>query len=182
MIIYRGIRGNSDFTMIELITTSIFVFSSIYGSPTAVSSTSTISTTTAPGASIRKEVITKANVPTKKELEQKAKVYFKDYPVLVEIARCESQFRQYDKNGNVLLGKVNKGDLGIMQINKYYHEDKATELGYDLNTVDGNLSYAKYLYEHEGDKPWVSSSKCWKQGIEPPVNGDDDTSNQVALK
>ncbi len=153
--------------MIEIITTSLFVFSSIYGAPT-VANADTISTTTAPGVSIRKEeVIVENKLPTRKQLEQKAKVYFKDYPILVDIARCESQFRQFDTKGNILKGKVNKSDLGLMQINRYYHGVKSDELGYDIETVEGNMAYAKYLYEKEGSKPWLSSSKCWKEGVDP---------------
>ncbi len=149
--------------MIEIITTSLFVFSSIYGAPIASADT-IISTTTAPGVTINKEEITtETKLLTRKQLEQIAKVYFKDYPILVKIAGCESQFRQFDTNGNVLVGRVNKGDLGLMQINKYYHGVKSDELGFDIETVEGNMAYAKYLYEKEGEKPWLSSSKCWKQ-------------------
>jgi soluble lytic murein transglycosylase-like protein len=165
VLIYIGIRDISDFNMIELITTSMFVLSSIYGGPTTVDA-ATVSTTTAPGASSRIE-----ERMTSKELEQTAKVYFKNVPILVDIARCESSFRQVDENGNILRGKVNKGDVGIMQINEYYHADKAKELGLDLKTVSGNLAYAKYLYDKEGTQPWISSSKCWNH-----------TGDQVALK
>ena len=154
--------------MIEIITASLFVLSSVYGAPT-VANADTISTTTAPGATVNKQEITiDERFLTKKqlELEAKAKEYFKDDPILVKIAGCESHFRQYDSKGNVLRGKVNRGDLGLMQINKYYHGDKSDELGLDINTVEGNMAYAKYLYEKEGGKPWLSSSKCWKDGIE----------------
>lgn len=88
--------------------------------------------------------------------------YFADVPELVSVARCESHFRQFDKSGRVLRGVVNRGDIGVMQINEYYHGEKADELGYDLYTIDGNLAYARFLYEHEGLTPWLSSSKCWK--------------------
>ncbi len=162
--------------MIEIITTSMFVISSIYGAPTAYADT-IVSTTTAPGVTVKKEeIIIDNKLPTRKELEQKAKVYFKDYPILVEIARCESEFRQYDSKGNVLKGRVNKSDLGLMQINNYYHGVKSDELGFDIETVEGNMAYAKYLYEKEGSKPWNSSSKCWKEGADAILNG------QVALK
>ncbi|HEU5114966.1 MAG TPA: hypothetical protein VFT82_04350 [Candidatus Paceibacterota bacterium] len=91
--------------------------------------------------------------------------YYRDTPILAEIARCESTFRQFDSNGDVIRGKVNKGDIGIMQINKYYHEEDAAKLGFDIYTVDGNLGYAKYLYEKYGSDPWSSSSKCWKPSL-----------------
>lgn len=92
--------------------------------------------------------------------------YFKDAPILAEISRCESTFRQFDSKGNVLRGKVNDDDIGVMQINKYYHEEDAEKLGFDIYTLDGNLGYAKWLYGKYGDNPWVHSSKCWvKQKI-----------------
>ncbi len=163
--------------MIELITTSLFVFSSIYGTP-AIANADTISTTTAPSVTVNKEETTIENkLLTKKQLElkQKAQEYFKDYPILVKIAGCESKFRQYDSKGNVLKGQINKGDLGLMQINKYYHAEKAKKLEFDLETVEGNMAYAKYLYEKEGEKPWMSSSKCWKQDTASKIG------DQVAL-
>ena len=133
----------------------------------------TVSTTTAPGASARIEEQATSNIlsANQKELEKKVKAYFKDDPILVDIARCESSFRQVDENGKILRGTINKGDVGIMQINEYYHADKAKELGLNLRTLEGNMAYAKYLYNKEGVQPWISSSKCWN-----PANG-----TQVAL-
>ena len=87
--------------------------------------------------------------------------YFADVPELVDVARCESRFRQFDKNGRVLRGAVNKSDIGVMQINEYYHGEKAEELGHDIYTIEGNLAYARFLYDREGLTPWLSSSKCW---------------------
>ncbi len=161
--------------MIEIITTSLFVFSSIYGAPTAVLA-DTISTSSSVVPLTRIEEAT-TTLPTRKELEAKAKAYFKDEPILVDIARCESHFRQFDADGNVLLGKVNKGDLGIMQINKYYHAERAESMGLDLETVEGNMAYAKYLYEKQGVQPWMSSSPCWKDTAIKTV-----PVNQVALR
>ena len=131
-----------------------------------------VSTTTAPGASARVEEKATTSVPTRNELEKKARAYFKDDPILVEIARCESRFRHLDKNGNILRGEVNKGDLGLMQINEYYHAEKAEELGLDLKSLEGNMAYAKYLYNREGSKPWNSSSKCWKKNMADKVGSD----------
>lgn len=86
---------------------------------------------------------------------------FKDTPILIEIARCESHFRQVDKEGNVLKGVQNSADIGVMQINEKYHIKDALERGDDIYTLEGNISYAKHLYETQGTKPWNYSSKCW---------------------
>jgi hypothetical protein len=95
-------------------------------------------------------------------LEDYVREYFKETPIMAEIAKCESRFRQVTKSGQVLRGEVNKSDVGLLQINEAYHKEKSLELGFDLETVNGNLAYAKYLYEKEGTKPWNASAKCWK--------------------
>lgn len=87
--------------------------------------------------------------------------YFEDDPLLVHIAFCESTFRQNGKNGEVLRGKTITQDVGVMQINERFHAAQAEKLGYDIYTLEGNLGYAKWLYEKEGARPWMSSSKCW---------------------
>jgi hypothetical protein len=89
--------------------------------------------------------------------------YFSDVPLLADIAYCESTFRQYDKGGNILRGKVNRSDVGVMQVNEYYHGKTARVLGLDLHTIEGNLAYARYLYKREGARPWMSSSPCWSK-------------------
>ena len=48
-----------------------------------------------------------------------------------------------------------------MQINLFYHAKTAEKLGYDINDLDDNVHYARYLYEKDGAKPWMSSSACW---------------------
>jgi hypothetical protein len=100
---------------------------------------------------------------TSVNIEIYVREYFKDTPILAEIARCESTFRQLGKNGEPIKGIVNKGDIGVMQINKYYHEEDALELGHDIYTLEGNLEFAKILYKKYGTDPWSSSSKCWKK-------------------
>lgn len=89
--------------------------------------------------------------------------YFRDIPALIEVARCESSFRQFDDNGNVMRGKAVAADVGVMQINEIYHLEASRNLGIDIYTLKGNTEYARYLYEHQGLRPWGASSKCWGQ-------------------
>ncbi|MEY2641006.1 MAG: hypothetical protein RL150_399 [Candidatus Parcubacteria bacterium] len=119
---------------------------------------------------IQEEVVPAAAVETASTVETSAatatteeqvREYFSDTPILAEVARCESQFRQFDENGQVLRGKVNAQDVGVMQINEKYHLETAQKLGLDLHTLDGNMAYAHYLYEKEGTRPWNYSSACW---------------------
>lgn len=87
--------------------------------------------------------------------------YFADDPIMAEIAKCESRFRHLGPDGEIFRGRINKSDLGVMQINTYYHEVAAEKLDIDLYSLNGNLEYAQYLYEKEGTVPWNSSKPCW---------------------
>ncbi len=102
-------------------------------------------------------------LPQAQTIREYVTEYFADAPVMISIAQCESHFRQFDKTGSIHRGKINRSDLGVMQINEYYHGEKAEKLGLDLYTIEGNLEFARYLYEKEGTTPWLSSSKCWKK-------------------
>ena len=97
-----------------------------------------------------------------KSTEEIVREYFADSPALVEVARCESTFRHANDEGRVIRGRYNRYDIGVMQINELYHADAAKELGLDIYDINGNMAYAKWLYEHQGLTPWRSSSKCWR--------------------
>ena len=96
-----------------------------------------------------------------KSTEQTVREYFSDIPVMIEIARCESKFRQFTDSGNVLHGGYGGQMVGIFQFYKSVHEDSALALGFDINTVKGNLAYARHIYEQQNTTPWNSSSHCW---------------------
>lgn len=96
-------------------------------------------------------------------MRQQVNEYFKDDPIMVRVAWCESRFRQFEKDGSLFRGKINSNDIGVMQINTYYHEKTAARMNLDLTTTEGNMAYAKYLYDREGTTPWNSSSACWKR-------------------
>jgi len=139
--------------MIELTSAIIFLVTSLYGGGTSVAVAQDVTNSD--------NTQTKTSVEMPLTLEKYVREYFKETPILAEIARCESTFRQVGKDGKVLRGEANKSDLGLLQVNEYYHGEKATDLGFDLSTVNGNLAYGKYLYDKEGTKPWSASEKCW---------------------
>src|SRR5262245_39629026 len=131
--------------MIETATGIAFLMSSLYGVGQANANTAAVgpkdTTITAP--------VTRTLTDTK-EVEAFVRKEFSDTPILIEIARCESTFRQYDSKGQVLRGKVEPKDVGVMQINEWYHGDSATKLGIDIYTIEGNLAFGKHLYEKYG--------------------------------
>lgn len=79
--------------------------------------------------------------------------------VLIDIARCESTYRQFDASGKVLESRTH--DLGIMQINRRWIPE-AKKLGYDITTREGNIGFALYLYRLHGTRDWNSSKECWE--------------------
>lgn len=97
-------------------------------------------------------------------VEEYVRDYFKDIPVMAEIARCESTFRHVTKEGTIVRGEVNPDDIGVMQINEFYHTTTADTLGHDLYTLEGNLEYARSLHERKGTSPWSASKACWDSG------------------
>lgn len=80
---------------------------------------------------------------------------------MAEVARCESTFTHYQNDGSVIVGRVDNRDTGVMQINKYYHEDTAIAMGLNVDEFYDNLAYARNLYERKGVQPWSASQPCW---------------------
>ena len=97
--------------------------------------------------------------------EKIVRSYFRDLPIVVEIASCESNFRHTLSDGSVLRGRIDDDDIGVMQINKRYHQDSADRLNLDLNDIYDNMVYARILYNDAGTKPWNPSAPCWKKTL-----------------
>ena len=135
------------------ITTGIMLFMSV-ANPLGMSAHFPLATST--------EVVQVAEVQsTPLTIETYVRNYFADSPILAEVARCESTFRQFDSKGNPIRGLENASDVGVMQINEYYHAERAKKLGLDLYTLEGNMEYAKLLYKTQGTAPWSASKPCW---------------------
>jgi hypothetical protein len=149
--------------MIELTTSLMMLMSAVYAGSSANLDT------IAPVAT-QAEIIVKEQVLTEKratlaDVETYVREYYKDIPILAEVARCESTFTQFNRSGKVMRGIENPADVGLMQINEYYHAESAKKLGYNIYSVEGNLAYGKYLYEKKGTSPWSASSPCWGKKV-----------------
>ncbi|MCR4311251.1 MAG: hypothetical protein NUV54_01645 [Candidatus Taylorbacteria bacterium] len=152
--------------MIELTTNMLLLFSLFYSSP--MTAQAVVVPTQIPQIIINDPFIVdnvalRATVNANKSVEGEVREYFKDTPILAEIAGCETRFRHTDKNGDTIRGEINDDDLGVMQINTYYHSAEAKKAGIQLATLKGNMAFAKRLYEKFGTSPWDSSSVCWKK-------------------
>lgn len=77
-------------------------------------------------------------------------------PVLKRIAKCESGNNQKAKH-------INPDDVGYYGINRPTWGAKAHELGYNIDTREGNEKMAKYIYAQRGTVDWKYSQKCWNK-------------------
>ena len=109
--------------------------------------------------SITNEVV--ENTVMVQSTEAAVRDYFADIPAMIQVARCESTFTHTLADGSVLRGRVDNRDTGVMQINTYYHGQTADALGLDLESLEDNMAYARYLYEKQGLQPWSASQPCW---------------------
>src|ERR1044072_6217052 len=79
--------------------------------------------------------------------------YFANIPIMIYIARCETNFRQYNADGSAL-HDASGTYVGVFQIAESIHTPRATSMGFDIRGIDGNLQYARYLYNSSGTNPW----------------------------
>jgi hypothetical protein len=149
--------------MIELTTGVVFLMSSLYGAGqhgyTEAAVANAVDSLTNEQA-VPVEVGTFTN---EKLTEAFLRKEFAGAPILVEVARCESEFRQFGKDGKIVRGRVDNADVGLLQVNERYHGETAKKMNIDIYTVEGNVAYAKYLYAKYGTKPWTASEPCWSR-------------------
>ena len=112
-------------------------------------------------------------------VETAVRSYFAETPVMSAIASCESEFTQFNSDGSVLHGGYKHTMIGIFQIAPL-HLPTAKAHGFDVNTVAGNMAYAKYLYEREGTRPWLDSSWCWQKKMDAAAK--DESAKLVMLQ
>lgn len=119
-------------------------------------------------------------VPTVAESEAFVRKEFAQNPEMIEVAKCESGFRQFNNNGTPLKGSGLY--IGVFQIDEKIHADYAKNLGMDIYTLEGNVAYAKYLFEKSGTRPW---SGCVRPTVDSVALTDDlklgDESQQVKV-
>jgi hypothetical protein len=93
------------------------------------------------------------------DVEARIRQYFADVPVMANIAKCESGFRQYGSDGLPLFDP-SYSMIGAFQVSAA-HLPEALTMGMDVTTLEGNMAYARYLYNAGGTDPWLDSFQCW---------------------
>ncbi|TSC85612.1 MAG: hypothetical protein G01um10148_998 [Parcubacteria group bacterium Gr01-1014_8] len=101
-----------------------------------------------------------------KDVEALVRAEFADIPLMISIAQCESEMRQYGPPGKGANGALHGGAggamVGVFQIHEGVHRAAAKAKGMDIDTLEGNIAYARYLFQTEGTNPWLSSASCWQ--------------------
>lgn len=77
---------------------------------------------------------------------------FPEAPIMVEVARCESNLNPSASRKGI--------DQGLFQINQV-HLATLERLGLDPLDLEDNLTYARILYDEAGTQPWYMSEHCW---------------------
>lgn len=93
---------------------------------------------------------------TPMSVEEKILEAFPDVPIMIEVARCESQLDPLADRGNLNV------DVGLFQINQV-HLERLEKLGLDRRDIDDNITFAKMLYEESGLNAWYMSKPCWSK-------------------
>ncbi len=155
-MLVSGTMGNSSFVKQDI--------QNSVANPTQIVASVSSNTTTKDGSVAKQSVgSSKQNQKINNNIgvEDAVREYFADIPLMVEISKCESRYRQFEPNGDIFRGKINANDVGALQINETYHLKRAQKLGYDVHSLQGNMAYARLLYEEQGPQPWSSSYPCW---------------------
>jgi hypothetical protein len=96
-------------------------------------------------------------------VEAKVREYFADIPVMIKIAECESTFRHFQPDGSLTVstakdenGRRNSSASGVFQIlYKGHFESWAVSNETNITTLEGNMRFARRLYEESGTAPWA---------------------------
>jgi len=99
----------------------------------------------------------KVEVETEKDkIIRLIKETFPDAPIMLEVARCESGYKNVP-------GQLSD-DFGPLQIN-VVHLPVLEKMGLDRTKVEDNIKFARYLYDRGGLTPWKNSKACWSPSL-----------------
>jgi hypothetical protein len=143
-----------------LLMMSLFVIHTNVASAASTTTSTTATTTEAMVASTTVPVATTTATTTTVQdqvaVEKRVREYFADVPAMIQIARCESNFRQFADSGMPFRGGTGGGMIGVFQLYEKVHATAVRDLGFNLATLEGNIGYARHLYTESGTTPWAS--------------------------
>lgn len=97
-------------------------------------------------------------------IEENVAATFWDDPRMLPVVKCESGFRQFKLDGNVLRSPTS--DVGVMQINQV-HWKRAKSLGLDIfNSISDNIRMGRIIYDEQGIKAWMAfENACYYKNL-----------------
>lgn len=95
------------------------------------------------------------------EITRLSKQYLIDEDLVKRIIKCESGFVKDALNINKRDGVAWSKDIGLGQINDYYHKETMIKLGLDIYTPKDNLAYMFILLKEDPLVHYKASSGCW---------------------
>ncbi len=102
-----------------------------------------------------------SSLSTRKDINHVVDILSAKYgqnPLIIKrIIQCESGYNVDAVNRKAVVGR----DIGLLQINTYYHIDNAKKIGYDIYNPNDNLVYGFILMKRYGLSPWTWSKNCW---------------------
>lgn len=102
-----------------------------------------------------------AQTPHEKTFDEEISYLSEKYTVNAELALkiigCESQFQAH-ATGSPVIGE----DIGYFQINTYFHQTTAENMGLNLFNWRDNLEYGFWLLSTSGTAPFLWSQDCWQ--------------------
>jgi len=90
-------------------------------------------------------------------------------PLLKRACSCESwgdpnkQPREFYPDGRLIKGFPDPSDEGACQIHTPTWQKEADVLGYNIETYEGNVKMANYIYGVQGMAAWNASKSCWQE-------------------
>lgn len=91
-----------------------------------------------------------------KELSSQNKV---NEETVMRIIECESSWNPKAIGRQAVVGE----DVGLFQINSYYHESDFQKEGLDIrHSIHDNIVAGFEILKEDGFTPWRSSKKCWE--------------------
>ncbi len=106
-----------------------------------------------------------SNPAASTKIERVIRAHFPDAPIMVEVARCESELRHRTPKGDLLPNQEGGTARGVFQVLMRIHEPEMRRMNLDPNDDEDYLTYVRYLFDTYGLKPWRPSRHCWGEHL-----------------
>lgn len=103
----------------------------------------------------------KANLADSSSIKQTIIAFFPNAPIMVQVAKCESELRHRTKSGALLPNQGGGSARGTFQVLMRIHAPEMRKMGLNPDNDRDYMVYVKHLYDTFGLTPWQPSRHCW---------------------